>query len=564
MTSVFILFIALGCTALVIDAGRLYLENRSLQRIADSVAFDTAQQAGLCAADGEGDIIGMATAAAARNGFDDVSFTSSGGCDEGGDGNIAALCWITNEGGQWEFADEINGEHLAVQVQTSRTVPASLILGGLFGETVTLTKQAVAKREPIVTFSVGSGLAEINSTESGIMDSMLGGLLNTSLSMGVVTYEGLTTAKVSLADLVEAHPTAGSVTELLENELSVADMMRVFIDAAAAGGESIVGLGGLLTAGADLPPVSLGDILSVTSPTPEAGLDAQVGLFDLISATALFANEKNAVDVSLDDLDITLPGVGEIDANLELYVIEPPQIAIGPPGRDQNDIWRTEAKTAQVRTSVIAQVNTGLPSLAGLASATASVTLGIALDAAGASARAESVACSTYAQQRFDPVTIDADSELASLSLGAFSEGGELETIEDSTSIDLEVCVTLLCVNPSITLQADAATLPGQQGTLEFRNSNEDLPETKRLDGINLGMALTSLSNNLNVTINGLGLLSNLLNPLTNALLSDLLVPLVNGLSVVLEPLLEALGISAAIADVTLIDVDMERVELVR
>lgn len=564
VTALFILFVGLFFIALAVDTGRLYFENRSLQRIADAVALDAVHDSGLC---GAGELnMEAAQAAAARNGF-------AGTFGEEGNQVLLGVLREVDDGGEplvvREFLPAAAESADAVYVRVSRSVPRSIFLAGLFGDEVTLSKEAVARRLPIVSMSVGSGVLEMDTQQSEILNAVLGELLNTELSLSAVTYEGLATARVSLADLVEAHSGVGTVSELLQADLGVGEMMEVFVEAAAAAGESTVGLDGLLTGGVGLPPLSLGDILSVTSPSPEAGLEAQVGLFDLITATALFANRDNAVVVPLGT-DLNLAGLANVGAELELYVIEPPQIAVGPPGRNAAGVWRTETSTAQVRTSVITQASTNLNVL-GLTSAEASVVLGVALEAAEASARAESVVCSTYAQQRFQPTTIDADSGLTSLNLGRFSNNGADDSIEDNTSIDMEVCALSLlgveiCLEPSVSLQADSVTLPGQQGTLVYEGARDDLPETQRLDGIDLGAGLESLADGLEVEIEGLGILttlvSNLVNLLTDALLGELLVPLVSELDVILTPVLEALGISVGIADVTLMDMEMGPVDL--
>ena len=61
------LALALGFTLLVIDTGRLYLEKRSLQRVADMAALEAATRGGDCSSGSTANT--YATASAQRNGF---------------------------------------------------------------------------------------------------------------------------------------------------------------------------------------------------------------------------------------------------------------------------------------------------------------------------------------------------------------------------------------------------------------------------------------------------------------------------------------------------------------
>lgn len=560
MTAVFVLFVALVCAALVIDTGRLYMEQRSLQRIADSVAMDTAQQAGLCAADWQGEINEMATAAAARNDFDDVSFASSGGCGAGdSDNNFANLCWIRNDGGQWVFTNEDQGEHLAVHVQAARTVPASLVLGGVFGQEVTLAREAVAMREPIATFSVGSGLASVDSQESEILNAVLGELLGSTLSLDAVSYEGLANARVSMADLVNAHASAATVDELLSTDFTLAEILTLFVNAANNAGVAEAGMDGLLTGSGAVREVELqlADILSVTSPSPEAALDARVGLLDLISAAALFANRDTAVTVPLG-AELTVPGLTEVEAEMELYVVEAPQIAIGPPGLDADGDWRTRASTGQVRSNIRAAATANILGLL-----EAHAVLGLDLTAVNADAWFESIACSTYSRQMFRDAVIGTQSELANLNIDP-----------DNSSLEVEALGGLAAATADLNVDDSPVATSGSSAEAVFCTdefcSVEHLPQTERTSGdlaSMLGAALIDLGGNLDVdltvSLGGLSLGVSI-GELEEALLEELLIPLLNGLDDLLMPVLEALGVSVGNADVKLIDVEMERVKLVR
>ncbi|MBI8390848.1 protein TadG, partial [Pseudomonas aeruginosa] len=65
-----ILLLALICLLLVVDTGRLYLEQRNLQRVADVAALESASQGALCGDQSSAQATSFAKASAMLNGFD--------------------------------------------------------------------------------------------------------------------------------------------------------------------------------------------------------------------------------------------------------------------------------------------------------------------------------------------------------------------------------------------------------------------------------------------------------------------------------------------------------------
>ncbi len=551
LVAIFIAFVALVCAALVIDSGRLYLENRSLQRIADSIALDTAHQSALCGA-GELNTDNLQQIAEA-NGFEG---------EIGEAGNQVLLGWLDAEDGRWRFNEDDDPETVdAVHVELSRSVPASLLLGGFAGREIALTKEATARRIPQATIRAGSGLISVDTQDSEILNAVFGELLDSSVSLDAVSYEGLVDARISLSDLLEAEGSAGTVDALLTSNLSLGEVLELFGEAASGAGVASVGLAGLLEAGGGIESVelTLGDILRVDSPDSEAALAAEAGLLDLISAAVLFANKGSAVNIPLG-LNLTVPGLADVTAALELDIMEAPQIAIGPPGRDSSGAWRTETHTAQVRSSIFANTTTNILGLV-----EANAALGAELQAAGADAWFESIECSTYSQQMFQNAVVGTEGQPASLNLDP-----------DNSSIDVSALGGLATVTADLTVDDSPASMGGGSSDAVFCAdgycSVDDLPQMESTGsgpGALLGDALAGLVNNLDVEVSinlgplgiGLGVSAGVLE---DALLNNLLAPLLNGLDDLLMPVLEALGISVGNTDVTLVDVHMHQVELVR
>ncbi len=556
MTGIFILFVALGSAALVIDTGRLYMEHRSLQRIADSIALDTAHQSALCGA-GELNTDNLQPIAEA-NGF---------AGDFGDAGNEVLLGRLEDDDGRWQFVpDSDNSE--AVFVQVSRSVPASMFLGGIIDlDELSLRKQAVAKREPAASISVGSGLLGV---DPGILNDVLGDLLGTDVELDAVSYEGLADAGISLADLVEADGSVGTADELLDTSMSLAEMLELFATAADNEGVASATLNGLLEGSGSIREVQLElmDILGVESPAPAAGLEAELGLLDLITAAAIFANRENALTMPLD-LDLGVPGLIDAETVLELYIVEAPQIAVGPPGQDADGNWRTEARTAQVRVSSITEAETTI-GVAGIGLVDATITLGLAAEAAQGSARLVDMECGTYAQQNFRS-NIHGRAGLADLYLGYFS-GPDMTELEDST---IELNSPLL--DGDVTLSSDARTMPASGFVStpicrdDFCHVNQlpEPPDEPHRVGSDFSAELASLANGLEVEaelciLPAIPVLPCVPVNINTQLLENLIGDLIVELGSLLVPLFDTLGINVGYADITLLDAELERVELVR
>ncbi|MDF7120860.1 hypothetical protein NLR29_23850, partial [Escherichia coli] len=81
----------------------------------------------------------------------------------------------------------------------------------------------------------------------------------------------------------------------------------------------------------------------------QSAADATLNVLDLLMTAAQIANAQNGVAISTN---LGLPGVGGlpglVNVALSLKIIQPPVIAIGPPGTDASGNWRTVARTGQV------------------------------------------------------------------------------------------------------------------------------------------------------------------------------------------------------------------------
>ncbi|MFC5696985.1 TadG family pilus assembly protein [Pseudomonas sp. GCM10022186] len=541
-----VLLFSLMMLALTVDAGRLYFEKRKLQRVADMAAMESAASSGLCGTQVPAEVRALAQASAVRHGY---------GGDLGAAGNSVDLGYVELDGaGERRLFQASASRPEAVRVQATRQVPASLVLGGLWGQRLTLQAVAVAQRPALAGFSLGSGLASIDTQQSAVLNAVLGGLLGTSLDLDAASYQGLANARLNLLQLNQNLPpaaqldlSAGNVQALLDARLTVDQLLDATAGAANARETLAVGVRNGLDSLADVAvgatQVELADILQVETPAGggQQALSTDLSALDLVTALAFLANKSHAVDV---DLGLSLGGLS--DLGLKLHVIEPPQIAIGLPGRDANGDWRTQVSTAQVRLEVGGKVTVLL----------AEVDLALHLEVAQGWAALQGIDCGSILPGDRQ-VSILAQPGIASLGLGRYDD------IEAASPTPQPIGVKILPPISSsnlVSISGAASIAPGQQTAVDFSvTPGQPLPQQRRVSSPSAGsldQGLSTLGNSLNVSLLNNCALCSLLGPTLGAL-KPALIPLISLLGQeVLEPVLKLLGIDLGYADVRLMDLD--------
>ncbi|MDE3737417.1 TadG family pilus assembly protein [Pseudomonas resinovorans] len=547
--------------ALSVDAGRLYYEKRKLQRVADMAAMESASGSGFCgpqdSTEAPETALSLAQASAIRHGY-------AGNLGSGSNRVRVGYVQLDGAGEHRQFVDS-SSRIEAVQVHATQNVPASLLLGGLWGNTVTLQADAVAQRPALAGFSLGSGLASLDSQQSAVLNALLGDMLGTNLGLDAVSYQGLADARLNLLELNQnlqgaaLDLSAGNVQELLDTQLSLDQVLDATVAAANARETLAVGvrngLSNLTDVGLGATQVKLADILNVVTPANggKQALQTDLSVLDMVTALAFLANKANAVDVGLG-VNLGLANLG-----LKVYVIEPPKIAIGLPGRDENGNWRTQVSTAQVRLEVGGQVD--VLSLV-------TVDLGLHLDVAQGWAALQSISCGPILPGTRQ-VSVLTQPGIASLGLGRYSN------IASNTQAD-PVRVTAL---PGITgiaveVSGSASISNGQPTETNFTVSpSELLPQQKRVAtqaGEALADGLSELANSLDVDVEvtedcGLLGLGCLIGGLTKGVIESTLGPTIESTvgslipligQAVLDPVLKLLGIELGYADVRLVELD--------
>jgi len=370
------LTLALGFMLLVVDTGRLYLEQRKLQRIADVAVLEAVARNGDC-------LVPAATAAtyaqasATRNGYDaadSMTLNTTCGTLQAGANNLRT------------FGVDASKKD-AVRVIVTHTVPTSVAAGiyalmgpGPVSLTTQLTATAVsapAVLPPLAMLTIGSTALVVDSSKSAALNLLLGQMLGGSLNLSVAGWQGLVDTQISLLGYlnqlaIDAHVTAGDYTALLSKNIALTQLLDSAITVLQAGGTStsvaVSGLTGLKVA-AGSTTIVLGQLLQLQTGTVSSALNTNLQVFQLVEAFIQLANSQNA---AVANIPLSIPGL--VNGGVKVKVIQPPQLsAIGNPALvtgQLNDPNRIYVRTAQVRTVL----SLNLPVLSGISGLASAVT----------------------------------------------------------------------------------------------------------------------------------------------------------------------------------------------
>ena len=347
------LALALGFMLLVIDSGRLYLEQRKLQRVADTAALEAVTRDGNCLSGASA--TAYATQSATRNGFTvnaDNTLTVSCGTLQIGADHLRAFS-----------ADP--KKSAAVQVIVTRTVATSvaagigaLLSGGPASLTTRLSATAVAAEPKIslAQLSIRSTLLGVDSSQSSLLNPLFSTLLGGNVNLTVGGWDGLVKTDINLLKFMdqlalELGVSAGNYTTLLNTQGSVTQFIKAAATVVNLNGATATvttALANLQVAATSASPIKLGDLLQLQTGTQAAGLDATVQLFQLIQGFVQLANKNSAVTAVLPVNVLGLAGV-----TTRIKVIQPPQFsAVGDPALAKAaplGVNRIYVRTAQVR-----------------------------------------------------------------------------------------------------------------------------------------------------------------------------------------------------------------------
>lgn len=348
--------------AFAVDLGQQRVVRRDMQAIADLVGLDMARQL-------QGKAVSAYTAAE-RTGLDTAfarsvnrNVTAFGGALDAADQQQIKWEFVAANGSSWTPLTKWSSDVVPDGIRVTASSGVGSAFGGVTGVAkMDASRQAVAALEPVVCFSAGANLVDLDTDDNLLVQALetFLGIDLLSLSTSVVGPGGIASlkqAKVPLLDLSAAlgiGTVGGLVTTtqpITVGELlgATADVLNDQGDLASINAALLVDALAANTA-LSTPSLLISDILSL-GPTPGSALNAEVSVFDLLNASVFVAG-KNALNV---DAPLNVPGVGLVQATAK--VIEVPEIVCASP----NQSPQPEATSAQVE--VTASVSLGATTL---------------------------------------------------------------------------------------------------------------------------------------------------------------------------------------------------------
>ncbi|VVN56277.1 hypothetical protein PS687_02294 [Pseudomonas fluorescens] len=491
------LAVAMVFMLLAVDSGRLYLEKRKLQSIADSAALEAAGRSGVCTPTSTAN--DFAVQNATRNGFTVVAGDTTRG--------LAVTCGTlaTNASNIRVYTADAS-KNDAIRVVATNSVMTS-IAGGIWNmfsgtpmstQTVLTATAVAAFAPPVAQLTIRSSLATVDSTKSPLLNLVFGNLLGGSLSITAAGWNGLLQTNVNLLGFldqlaVQLTVTAGDYDALLNTAVSASQLIDATVKVLQKNGAVATAvINDVISVKAIAPNTQLlkvGDLLKVATGTPAAALNTNVQLFQLLEAVAQLSSSKSAVSAATQ---VSIPLVGNV--SIQTKVIESPQLsAIGNPVLAKAGLLKSPptdqifVRTAQVRTLVLVQapilrvvsgvssilaglttpvskvvgglLNLNLPAVVGgilcavgcnVADVDITETLSIYIEAASAESHVTDYSCGTPATKS---LTVQATTSLATLGVGyvdaasAFSSSAAV-TVQPIRLIDFgeKYCLlTLIC-----------------------------------------------------------------------------------------------------------------------
>ena len=355
------LLMSLLFLVLVLDSGRLYLEQRRLQKVADTAALESISKIdnGNCSVAPAQAAI-FAEQNAKRNNF--LIATNQ---------SLTAQCvTVSSVNGLRQSIASKTGQ--AIQVTTASRVPASLIIKAqsLVSDIpafITLQATAVAEREePTAVFTVGSQLLRLNN--NGLLGQLLKAVGLNVESLALLDADGLASATITPSGLLRALGIEVGIQEL--KALSPEGLIDlVNTDVGLLGIDRILSVSAKLVddsfLAANIEALRI-DLLKLdiskfrlnlfgdknnpgliklstgTSGALGSALDARINLGSLLSTSILIGVNEAGRGLLIPDLNL-------LGQEVQVGIVEPPSIGVGPVG--------TTAYNAQVRLYVGVDTN---------------------------------------------------------------------------------------------------------------------------------------------------------------------------------------------------------------
>ena len=556
-----LLVILLGVMAL--DGARLFSLRKEMQSQANAAATAAADAAQACG--GEfitlQDMKDRALIAAQAQGFssDAGTLVVQPGVIESDDGKVLSFEPVTD-------LRRSNG----VAVTYEREAPISLLLPENTFGTVTMSVGAAARKELIGTLSAAGSTAVVGGTQqtANLLNVLLGAILNggTPFNIDPTQFSSLAQTTVKLGDVLDGVG-VDTVEELLSTDVLVGSLLGA-LDSAA---DPLAGVGGAmdqLISGVGVETVKLADVIDIVG-SGEIPENSRLPLYDTVMALALNLVEGTLIEGALPDTQINIPGVTE--TKIELFVGKAPSVVVGPARIGEDGEWETRFHAPDVGLTISSDLNI-LDLL--------TVRLPLAVQAGGGTGELVWARCARGTGSNLVTVGIDVESQAARIATGQIDGSGFLqqEPVELTVLGDLPGGLTVA----SITADLDLTVGGGQERVELSYTLDEDNPSSVFTEGglsdadfssLNIDVELLEEEDEcswfLDCLLDDVGdVLSGIIEGITTLLgLEQLIQTTIEGLvealgTTLIDPLLNAIGISLGTTKVEITGADQNNVQL--
>ncbi|WP_306151026.1 pilus assembly protein TadG-related protein [Roseovarius sp. MMSF_3281] len=553
-----LLVVLIGFLAIGVDIGALYYQQKTLQTRADLAAVTAVMNLDDAPAT-------AAESTVTENGLDAAALGDLSYAHYDRDSTLTPEARITAR----DLGDaDVNAATTSLQKSAPLYFASTFLPTG----STTLSATATAARLDLASFTLGSRLLALDTTDSAVLNALLGTALGSPVSLDLVDYEALADTSIDLLTFTDALATRADLTalsyeEILNSNINLPDIAGALLDTGLVAGSTDV-LTTVLNSGAT-SLLNASDLIALDGDNADLWLDDVLPTIEVTALDLLVASVDIINEDALIDIGVGIPGLASASVVVGERPVGSGWIIIGE--RD------TTLHTAQVRLKLRVALN-----LVGLAS----VDLPLYLEIAGATATlTRANACGTP-----DPSDVVAvfdtgsdamagghGNQVAKLYIGdlvgkSFEDTSTYFTANDFEPVKLVDVLGLLGV-PIARVDIKAYSSVGATPTESTEFTYDEIGETKTYgSGTLLTTALSTLlapqdnpgmeGAHIDVTVLGLGLgsITDLLLTLVYPILDALLSPL----DVLVDRLLSALGIGIGEADLTLNGVSCGGVMLVR
>lgn len=226
----------------------------------------------------------------------------------------------------------------ALQVSL-REIPRLYLVGMFFDASVPIVARATGGNFPLTQLAIRSGALSFDSDKATAFNSVLSGLLGTSVALSVLNYNGLASADVQVIGFLDALAAetgvaSGDYDAVLQEDVTFPEIATAVMAAIGAdpnfSGDVDAVMAALQQLSNDLgtiAPIALDDVMSLDAEKPESAAAARLNLLDLFVASMQAANAEHDLTS-----EVSVPIAGGL-ITLRAAVIEPPQFsAVGGVG----------------------------------------------------------------------------------------------------------------------------------------------------------------------------------------------------------------------------------------